>query len=194
MEKLIVEKYLEHEKEKKLFEEEKSGEEATDSSNTQEVAEDVVMVDEADEVLNTSRSKTKTVSLTTIMANSRATLFDDDDDEDDVCQAVDPDEKETIAILQHQIQTYKELKRIKIDDDPFDWWKRNQVLFPLLSKVAARYLSSPPSSVESERTFSIGGNIVTNNRPRLTAKHTEQMIFLNSNLPNLPIQDYSAYY
>ena len=193
LEKLIVDKCLEHEKEKKIHdEEEKSVNEVTDSPKPQKDAEDVLMVEEADE-LNTSRSKTKTMSLTTIMANSRAALFDDDD-EDDVCQAVDPDEKETIAILQHQIQTYKELKRIKIDDDPFDWWKRNQVLFPLLSKVVARYLSSPPSSVESERTFSIGGNIVKNNRTRLTAEHTEQMIFLNSNLPNLPIQDYSPDY
>ena len=166
--------------------------EVTDSPKPQKDAEDVLMVEEAGE-LNTLKSKTKTMSLTTIMANSRAALFDDDD-EDDADTAVDPDEKETIAILQHQIQTYKDLKRIKTDEDPFDWWKRNQVLFPLLSKVAARYLSSPPSSVESERTFSIGGNIVTNNRTRLTAKHTEQMIFLNSNLPNLPIQDYSAYY
>ena len=67
-------------------------------------------------------------------------------------------------------------------------------MFPYLSNLAARYLSSPPSSVESERTFSIGGNIVTKDRTRLTAEHTEQMIFLNSNLPNLPIQDYSKNY
>ena len=194
LEKLIVDKYLEHEKEKKIHdEEEKSVNEVTDSPKPQKDAEDVLMVEEAGE-LNTSKSKTKTMSLTTIMANSRAALFEDDDDEDDVCQAVDPDEKETLAILQHQIQTYKDLKRIKTDEDPFDWWKRNQVLLPLLSKVAARYLSSPPPSTESERTFSIGGNIVTNKRTRLLAKHTEQMIFLNSNLPNLPIQDYSPYY
>ena len=81
-----------------------------------------------------------------------------------------------------------------MEDDPFDWWKRNMLMLPQLNKIAARYLSSPPSSVESERTFSIGGNIVTKDRTRLTAEHTEQMIFLNSNLPNLPIQDYSKYY
>ena len=64
-------------------------------------------------------------------------------------------------------------------------------MLPVLSKVAARYLSSPPSSVESERTFSIGGNIVTKDRTKLKAENTEQMIFLNANLPLLSIQDYS---
>ena len=194
VEKLIVNKYLEHEKAKKNHDEvDKSVNEVTHFPKPQNDAEDVRMVEEDGE-LDTLISKTKTISLTAIRAKSKAALFDDDDDENDANTVADPDEKETIAILKHQMQTYKDLKRIKSDEDPFDWWKRHKVLFPLISKVAARYLSSPPSSTESERTFSIGGNIVTNKRTRLLAKHTEQMIFLNSNLPNLPIQDYSAYY
>ena len=55
VEKLVVERYLEHEKEKKLYAEENNGGEALNSSSTQEVA-DVVMVDEGDELLNTSSS------------------------------------------------------------------------------------------------------------------------------------------
>ena len=140
----------------------------------------------------TSKSACQT-TITSILASKTAELFAINDDDED-CDAISPDEKEIRVVLAHEIHAYKELKRIKSDQNQFKWWEQHMVMFPHISKLAARYLSSPPSSVESERTFSIGGNIVTKDRARLTADHTEQMIFLNSNLPNLPSQDYSKYF
>ena len=52
----------------------------------------------------------------------------------------------------------------------------------MLAKLAKRLLSAPPSSVESERLFSIGGNIYTPKRNRLTAEHGERLMFMNFNL------------
>ena len=66
--------------------------------------------------------------------------------------------------------------------DSLDWWKVNCTRYPTLSKLAKRFLSAPPSSVESERLFSIGGNICTPKRNRLTAEHGQMLMFLNFNL------------
>ena len=66
--------------------------------------------------------------------------------------------------------------------DPLIWWKANAYRFPILSKLARELLSAPPSSVESERLFSIGGNIYTSKRNRLTPEHGEMLMFLNFNL------------
>ena len=59
-------------------------------------------------------------------------------------------------------------------------------IFPCLSEMAQKYLSCPPSSVESERLFSIGGNIITSKRNRLGADNSEKLMFLNYNLRLFP--------
>ena len=146
---------------------------------------------ECDESYNT----VKPISLSSIFASSAAKLFGDDEDTTEVSKEImSPDEQHKRMMLAHEIKSYKELKKLPMDEDPMKWWMMNAINFPYLKTVAARYLSSPPSSVESERTFSIGGNIVTKDRTRLTADNTEKLIFLNSNLPLLAVQDYSEYY
>ena len=136
----------------------------------------------------------KLINLDMNMAASQ--LFDADDDDEPVVASSNYTTHLTTSVrvlLTMEINNYNNFPKLDRDKDPFDWWKRHSILLPLMSKLAARCLSSPPSSVESERTFSIGGNIVTKNRNRLRADNTEKLIFLNSNLPLLPIQDYSKY-
>ena len=64
-----------------------------------------------------------------------------------------------------------------------NWWQQNAGAYPMLSVVARKYLSCPPTSVESERLFSIGGGIYTPERSRLTPQHGEKLMFLQYNLP-----------
>ena len=66
--------------------------------------------------------------------------------------------------------------------DPLVWWKENENQYPKIAKWAKRLLGAPPSSVESERLFSIGGNIYTPKRNRLTAENGETLMLLNFNL------------
>ena len=84
-----------------------------------------------------------------------------------------------------EVDQYLSLRRISHDNDPLSWWRENATSFPLLSKLARRYLACPPSSVPSERLFSIAGNIYDEKRNRLAGARAEKILFLKSNIPLL---------
>lgn len=81
-----------------------------------------------------------------------------------------------------ELKEYLTIPVINRDENPLTWWKSHAERFPLLSKLAKKYLSAPPSSIESERIFSIGGNIYTDKRSRLNDNTGEMLIFTNFNL------------
>ena len=64
---------------------------------------------------------------------------------------------------------------------PLQWWKERVGTFPTLSRLAAKYLCIPSSSVPSERIFSLAGNIVTKKRCGLSPDNVNQLIFLHHN-------------
>src|SRR5262249_33296854 len=53
---------------------------------------------------------------------------------------------------------------------PLDYWKQNNNRFPILSILARKYLAIPATSASIESTFSIGNNIITKSRNRLSSK------------------------
>ena len=81
-----------------------------------------------------------------------------------------------------ELITYMQLPVPDIDDNPLKWWKFEESRLPTLSKVARKYLCVCATSVESERTFSTGGNIVTKKRSSLKPNKVNQLIFLAKNL------------
>lgn len=81
-----------------------------------------------------------------------------------------------------EMEKYMAMDRLPKDGDPLAWWKTNGHSLPALSNMASKYLSSPPSSIESERLFSIGENIYSPHRNRLSADHGEMLMFLNYNM------------
>ena len=93
--------------------------------------------------------------------------------------------------LQTEINSYKKIVPIDLKTgNPFNWWKANKGIFPCLYEMALKFLCCPPSSVESERLFSIGGNIISNKRASLKAETGEKLMYLNYNLRLLPSMKY----
>lgn len=92
--------------------------------------------------------------------------------------------------IQAELNFYKQQPLLPKDGSVFKWWKIHQEKLPCLSILARKYLSCPPSSVESERVFSIGGNIYTPHRNRLSPEMGEMLMFLNYNLRLLPKLEY----
>ena len=66
-------------------------------------------------------------------------------------------------------------------DSPYTWWAQNKQRFTYLSQVARKFLSAPPTSVTSERLFSVAGDIYDEKRNRLTPEKAEMLLFIRQN-------------
>ena len=84
--------------------------------------------------------------------------------------------------LERELHSFFNEDPAELETDPLVWWKENENQYPKIAKWAKRLLGAPPSSVESERLFSIEGNIYTPKRNRLTAENGETLMLLNFNL------------
>ena len=73
------------------------------------------------------------------------------------------------------------LQAHSLDGDPFTWWSQHKARFPLLSRLARRYLSATATSVPSERLFSLAGNVYVEHRNRILPEHAETLLFIKGN-------------
>ena len=64
------------------------------------------------------------------------------------------------------------------DFDILMWWKLNELKYPTLQEIARDVLAIPISTVASESTFSIGGQILTPHRNRLHYTTLEALMVL----------------
>ena len=71
---------------------------------------------------------------------------------------------------------------IRNDVNPFKWWDENKNNFPILAKLAKKYLRVSATSVASQRLFSDVGNIITAKRTNLKPERVSKMVFLKRNL------------
>lgn len=71
---------------------------------------------------------------------------------------------------------------IHAEQDSLAWWKENQSRFPLLAKVAKKYLCVCATSCASERVFSTMGNIVSPTRSHLKPEMVNMLSFLAKNM------------
>ncbi|XP_065843450.1 uncharacterized protein [Oscarella lobularis] len=68
------------------------------------------------------------------------------------------------------------------------WWKSHIIQFPVLSKMAEKYLSMAGTSVPSERSFSAAGQLISERRSRLKPENGNMHLFLHKNLKVLDHQ------
>ena len=85
---------------------------------------------------------------------------------------------------EHEIERYIGCQIEEIDHNltVLEWWKKNSAFFPRLSVLAKKFLAIHASSVSSERVFSLGGQIVSKKRCRLSHNNVDLFIFLNKNM------------
>ncbi|CAB5131700.1 unnamed protein product [Rhizophagus irregularis] len=80
-----------------------------------------------------------------------------------------------------EVANYLALPKIHHDDCPLTWWKTNKTRFPVLSKLARKYLAIPATSTPSERLFSEAGNVMTIKRTQLAPNMLENLVFCKKN-------------
>ena len=102
-----------------------------------------------------------------------------------------PDEAEIIGLS--EIEHYLDLRltpTAEPAENPWQWWNARKKQFPILSKIAKKYLAIPATSVPSERLFSEAGNQISAKRTRLNSKIVGEMLFLKKNENYIDIFDY----
>ncbi|CAB5330942.1 unnamed protein product [Rhizophagus irregularis] len=85
------------------------------------------------------------------------------------------------AISIDEVANYLALPKIHHDDCPLTWWRINKTRFPVLSKLARKYLAIPATSTPSERLFSEAGNVMTIKRTQLAPNILENLVFCKKN-------------
>ncbi|KAK6485750.1 zinc finger BED domain-containing protein 1-like [Huso huso] len=84
--------------------------------------------------------------------------------------------------IEAELNSYLLAPSIDSEADQLAWWKVHQISFPLLSKLARKYLCIPATSSPSERVFSTSGNVVTCHRSCLKPAMVNMLVFLAKNL------------
>jgi hypothetical protein len=88
--------------------------------------------------------------------------------------------KDTTVTLD-EIAEYYKLPEISLSSDPLAWWSEKKDSFPILSRLARKYLAVSATSTASERLFSDAGNLLTNKRTRMKPQLFKRIMFLKRN-------------
>ena len=89
-------------------------------------------------------------------------------------------------IANHEFNSYLLLPRVPSKTNILQWWASRKSDYPILAKLARKYLSIPATSVPSERLFSSAGLTITEKRTRLNPQFVESILFLKSALKLWP--------
>ena len=90
--------------------------------------------------------------------------------------------KPSRASIELELNMYLQTPDLDAEKDPLVWWSQHEINFPLVAKLAKKYLCIPATSSPSERVFSASGNIVTCKRSCLKPERVDQLVFLSLNL------------
>ena len=83
---------------------------------------------------------------------------------------------------QAELSRYKAESQSPLEHCPLQWWRDHCTIYPLLCRVARKYLCLPGTSVPSESLFSISGIVVNEKRAALDPNCVDQIVFLHDNL------------
>ena len=94
-----------------------------------------------------------------------------------------------VTPIKNEVQHYLNLPELPAleEYDSFTWWATNKVQYPVLHKMAMKYLSIPATSVLSERLFSDANNLVTPQRTHLDSCIINKIMFLKRNRKHVDI-------
>ena len=85
------------------------------------------------------------------------------------------------ARVKQEILNFKSEPSMPLNSDPLFWWKNHECSYPLLAKLAKKYLSIPATSVASKSVFSSAGDLDTAQHSCLSGDQVNRLIFFKKN-------------
>ncbi|KAL4088553.1 hypothetical protein QTP88_023646 [Uroleucon formosanum] len=128
--------------------------------------------------------RANSVTETNINSNSQeltskeATMFSEWED------GVDERAQQSIYKYKKELESYREENYDISDDQILDFWSKQTLRFPYLSKLARQILAIPASSASSERSFSVAGRVIEQRRSCIDGSTVDAILFLNSHFSN----------
>ena len=89
--------------------------------------------------------------------------------------------EESCHNIESEINDYLLALCLSKESDPLSYWKEKRPSFPLLGRIAAKYLSIPATSAPVEKLFSVAGKFIQPERCRLTDTVFEKLIYIECN-------------
>lgn len=133
-------------------------------------------VEEAQQISETQRSAEVSSASTAPEVPSRSALWQNFD-------SLIKQKQHSMTQAEEEVASYLHEDVLAREEDPCKWWcEKGAARYPLLARLAKRYLAIPATSVSSERLFSVSGGIVTTRRASLLPEHVEQLTFLHDNI------------
>ncbi len=95
---------------------------------------------------------------------------------------------------QEKSSEFKAFRALKVlleskNSDGIDWWRKFEATFPILARLARRYLSIPASSAPSERIFSKYTTIWEKKKCNLKPETANDIIYLHETRRNRANED-----
>jgi hypothetical protein len=89
--------------------------------------------------------------------------------------------RKPITSATNEVTDFFTFKEINFECDPLVWWFEQEERFPILSRLAKKYLAVYSCSTSSERLFSDAGNLLTAKRNQMSPKLFKKIMFLKRN-------------
>jgi hypothetical protein len=113
-------------------------------------------------------------------------IEDVESDNDNDAQEQEQDSEDELYVSQSNHDIEPEWKRwmkeptMNRGTDILRFWQAKQYQYPIIARIAKDHLAIPATSVESERLFSVGGDIITKKRNQLSPSTLRYLLCLRS--------------
>ena len=89
------------------------------------------------------------------------------------------DEDEETEGAKGEMDCYKAERKLKSDRCPFEWWRERKEAYPLMSRLARKYLAVEATSTPAERVISALGFVLNKQRQALGSELFSEIMFLS---------------
>ena len=77
------------------------------------------------------------------------------------------------------MESYKAERKLKSDRCPFEWWREKKESYPLMSRLARKYLALQATSTPAERVVSTLGFVLNKQRQAMGRELFSEIMFLS---------------
>ena len=91
---------------------------------------------------------------------------------------LDDSNDENIAGVMGELNRYQTEKKLKSDGDPLSWWRSHRAEYPVMARLARKYLTVQGTSTPAEHVISRLGIVLSKSRQAMSGPIFSKIIFL----------------